>query len=505
MNIDFKKTEKVVRITTVATLSVLICWGLLSVIFQIKPFWVDEWRVIYNLKFKDAESLWGPLDFMQQFPRVYLELIKAFTSAFNYSYTTLRLPSFLVGTATVLLCYRLMKKLYPDGHLNRFLFVMILVSYCTFTDYYVQIKQYSMDMFLSLIGIWQLIELISLRGTKTLHSGKYVLLCLSFLIVPFFSYTYPIVVAPVFGIILLQSLGFLAKENNGSNKRVLALQWFPLCLSACSILVFYFIDVAQLMKDQGMRSFWGHLMMAQGFADFFDKVYNLFAVVGAGLLYWYIFGILGTAAFLFGIYKTGTTFFKREPALSDISRLYAVLLLLMVIVLFIAGKLPLAEPRLNAFTIPSISILIIYFLDQMQEYKNGKFSYSMTAILYIGVIGNIYTTIIASITGNEYEKKMNIYRSTENAIVLAQVKNLPILVTPEVAYPYDKTVNLPYEGTVPGDWVLKTFPAYSVMKNTPVYAIKDMANLKEDMKGLPANVKKVLAGDGKTFLIIRRD
>jgi hypothetical protein len=175
------------------------------------------------------------------------------------------------------------------------------------------------------------------------------------------------------------------------------------------------------------------------------------------------------------------------------------------VVLFITGKFPVGEPRLNAFTIPAISILLIYFLDVCAQYpRAAKFARVTAALLYISVIGNIYTTFIASVTGPVYAKKMDIYKSTEDAIVLAQAKKIPILITPEVAYPYDKTWNLPFQGTVPGDWVLKTFPAYKVAENIPVYAISDLAGLQKYMKQLPPYITSVMAGDGRSFRIIRR-
>ncbi len=113
MAISIRNPGKIFRLLSIITLVFIMCWGLLLVAIQIKPFWVDEWRVIYNLKYKNAAAIFGPLDFMQQFPRVYLVLIKLFTSFFDYSYFTLRLPSFLVGTFTIIFSYRLMRKMYP--------------------------------------------------------------------------------------------------------------------------------------------------------------------------------------------------------------------------------------------------------------------------------------------------------------------------------------------------------------------------------------------------------
>jgi hypothetical protein len=52
---------------------------------------------------------------------------------------------------------------------------------------------------------------------------------------------------------------------------------------------------------------------------------------------------------------------------------------------------------------------------------------------------------------------------------------------------------------MPGDWVLKTFPAYKAGSGTAVYALNDMSELKDCMKRLPATVKSVMVGDGSSF------
>jgi hypothetical protein len=129
---------------------------------------------------------------------------------------------------------------------------------------------------------------------------------------------------------------------------------------------------------------------------------------------------------------------------------------------------------------------------------------TLSVVLYVGLIGNICTTFYASISGPEYARKMEIYRSTQKAILLAQSQNIPALITPGIAWPYDTTQNLPFKNTVPGDWVLKTFPAYNVGEHIPVYAIRDLASLAEELRRLPPGIKSVIAGDGRYFRIIRR-
>ena len=99
---------------------------------------------------------------------------------------------------------------------------------------------------------------------------------------------------------------------------------------------------------------------------------------------------------------------------------------------------------------------------------------------------------------------MEIYKATEAAITLAQAKKLPILITPGVAYPYEKTKNLPYETTIPGGWVLKTFPAYKEADGISVVAIDSLTEVSAAMSRLPASTNAVIAGDGISYKIITR-
>ena len=504
---NIKNPEKIIRIATIATLSFMACWGLLQVVAEIRPFWVDEWRIIYNLKFKTAAQLWGPLDFMQQFPRAYITPIKWFTSRFGYSYTALRLPSYLVGLSVIIVCYRLMNRLYSPGHFNRFLFVLVLISCSTFTDYFVEIKQYTMELLLSLVALWQLIELLEMDNAAPLHKGRYQLLCASFLAAPFFSYSYPVAIAPVFIVLLVQSVYIPGNgSTTGIKRNLIILKFFPLLLCAISISIFYIIDVSQLLRDKNMHKFWGHLLMDGGFScrSFFVNFYMLFAEVGSGFVFWYLFGVFGILSFMFGIRSALNSKYNVTDNTVFI-RLYCVGLLLLAIALFAAGKLPLGEPRLNAFTIPAISILLIHFFDFLAARDaKGRFAKILATLFYVGLIGNIYTTFFASFTGSGYTRKMAIYKATEAAITLAEAKNLPIFVTPGVAYPYEKTKNLPYETTIPGDWVLKTFPAYKVADGISVVAIDSLAEASAAMSRLAASTNAVIAGDGISYKIITR-
>ncbi len=508
MRSGLRDPEKAARYLTIATLSVMVAWGMVSVLFEVRPFWVDEWRIIYNLKFKTVPEIWGKLAFMQQFPRTYLALLKLFTASFDYNYWSLRLPSFIVALVTILSLYRLCGRLYPQANYTRFLLVLMLVSCGTFTEYFVQIKQYTMDLLLCVVAIWQLVYLLDESDGKLYGKTAYVALCLGFFFAPFFSYTYPIVITPVYGVILLQNIAYWKSSSNTQDKiKVIFRQWLPLFFCTFSITVFYLLDVSQLTADKDMKNYWGHLMLNNGFhfGAFCEHVFHVFAQAGSGFLFWWLFGLLCSAAFVYAVYVSCRNVYTRSFDTPNLVLLYSVLLLLLMIALHAAGKLPLGEPRLNAFAIPAISILLIRMLEALSA---GRTTAIATRVVFfallLGLCGNIFSTVAASFTDDKYARRMEIYRATEKALKVAKQQKLPVLITPGVAFPYDNTINFPFTNTVPGDWVLMTFPAYKVGESMPVYAIEDTAHIQQYLGQLPPGVSSAMIGDGLNYRIVKR-
>jgi hypothetical protein len=506
MRIRFKAPEKAARSVTLLAIAALFTWGVVSVTAEVRPFWVDEWRIIYNLKFKTIEGLWGKLAYMQQFPRTYLSILKTITSWFDYNYYSLRIPSFLIGVATMGSLFGLAQKLYPRENYNRFLLVLMLVSCGTFTEYFVQIKQYTMDLFLCTVVLWQLYYLLQRLVVGSI--GGYLLLCISFLLAPFFSYTYPLVAAPVYGVLLLQHIQYWKTPVATPHKiRVILRQWLPLFFCTFSITVFYMVDVRQLTADRDMSFYWGHLMMNNGFDlfIFFRNIFHMFAQAGSGLLFWWLFGLLCSAAFLYNSVDLIRSRLFNEADTGSAFLTYSLLLMLLIFVLHGAGKLPIGEPRLNAFLIPATAMLLIRLLGYLGSTKRtAQFSAVVSVLLYAGLTGNIFTTIAASFTDSKYARRMQVYRATDKALRTATSEKIPVLITPGVAYPYENTVNFPYDGTVPGDWVFMTFPGYRVGAGVDVFAIQDTNDIMKQINQLPGNVKMAMVGDGLNYRIVKR-
>ena len=503
-----KNPEKFAYVITLITLIFLVCMGATLVLFRIQPFWVDEWFIISSLKTKSIRELFGQLNFMQQFPRVYLALIKSFSSFFNYSYFSLRFPSFMVSVATIVLSYRVMNKIYDRSQIARYLFVLILVSSFTFTEYFVEMKQYPMDILMSVVALWQLIELVRVGRGEEIKTARYVLLCTSFLIVPFFSYTYPIAIVPAYVVVFLQSLAILRNGGlSGNNKRIIARQWAPLLLGIIGIFGFYAVDARHLASDAIMYERWSFLLVNSDhkFLSFLSSIYSLFSQTGNGIIFENLFGVLGICGLLFGISATIKSRLKiNEWAHEIYLRVYSCLLLLLTLVLFLCKKLPLGTPRLNAFTTPSIAILVIYVLQLMLLSNRPQWQKMiLPLLLYAGVAGNVFTHYTGYFTTAEYKRQAATYVATENAIRLAQDMKIPILITQGVAYPYAQAA-ADAGAPDPAVWVLKTFPAYDIHMGLPVYAISDTASAGEYLAHLPPNITRVLAGDGISFRTIER-
>ncbi len=519
--------DKLVKKVTLAALAVMLCWGLFLVLVQIKPFAIDEWRIIYNLKFRNASALLGPLEFVQQFPRVYLEVIKAFTSVFDYSYFSLRLPSFLVGTATMALAWKLMNRIFGKEQPGRYLLVLIIIASPAFFVHYVEMKQYTMDILLSLVGIWQLLQLQDISKGTPFSVRKYLLLCLSFVAAPFFSYTYPIVITPLFFIVFMYSIRSIRIQKEGLGI-VLFRIWLPLIFSAISIVAFYHFDAARLLKDNKMHLYWQYLMMPDSFDPllFCKAFYNLFALAGSGLFFEVLIGTLGMMAFFYSIKECAGSLKKPSWDTEEFISWYSVCLIIIVMVLFTAGKLAIGERRLNIYLLPVAGILIVTFINRLQQIPAlRKITGAVMTIIITGAVGNVVSAPVNEMMEKRHNTMLRIYVNTENAIVEARLKKIPVFITPAIACPFEKRINYPgtniaaNELCIPGytergdenpgpdilgDWVLKTFPAFIPDGRIAVYAIRDMGELTNSMKQLPPDIKAVMAGDGVTYKIVER-
>lgn len=489
------------RDLTLVVLFLLVGIGIFMTFFEVKPFWVDEWFIIDNLKNKSYAELWRPLHFMQQFPRTYLSVFKAVTSAFHYSYISLRIISLLVSISAIGLAYYLGKRLFAN-EVTRYLFVLIIVSSFTFTEYFVETKQYPMDILVSLVALWQFMELARYRqGSRK----KYSVLCASFFIAPFFSYTYLLVIAPVYLLVATSIVQGAAKK-----KQLLVpgpRHWLPLALGIIGAGIFYIIDGRQLASDRCMNDRWSFLMIDKNhpLRSIATSFYTLFAQVGAGLLFEIVFATLGICSFIAALVAIARSRWsgKGEADTGEPIKAYVCLVILITMTLFIMGRIPVGTPRLNVFTVPSIAILVILLVNRLWQRFSGNIGrFLLPALLYAGVIGNLFTWYIHYFTSTEYQKQMTIFNNTQAAIRWSVTKKSPIFITPGVTYPYEQAV-IDAGDKDPAAWVLKTFPAYPAENGPAVYAVPDTASALISA-GDKTTCREVIVGDGTYYRILKK-
>ena len=129
-----------------------------------------------------------------------------------------------------------------------------------------------------------------------------------------------------------------------------------------SISAFYLIDVRQLAADTIMYDRWNFIMLNDDhkILSFFISAYSLFAQVGTGDLFENVFGVLGVVSFIAGVVYVAKGWRRKQQSIEWQLRLYSLLVVCLALVLFLFKKLPLGTPRLNVFTVPAITLLIIY-------------------------------------------------------------------------------------------------------------------------------------------------
>ncbi len=479
--------EKAARITGYVTIGFFLCTGLIAAVAAIRPFWLDEWFIIQNLKFRESAALWGALEYMQQFPRLYLQALKIISDTFNYSYSSLRLPSFIVHTAAVVLCLSLGRKLFKGYAPAVFTFVLIYISFKTSVDYFVQVKQYTMEMCLGLVAMWQLMSIHKILNRERLSIPHWVMLYVSMGTVTFFSYTYPILATGMLYVIVMRRV---MKQKEATRDRYNPHIPIMIMLCAASIALFYIYDVMYVMHDGGMQDYWKDFIMKDGFSFrlFFGNIFKLFAHQGAGALFESMFGVLGIAGWVLGFYEFRKNVKSSEPL--HIMIAFATSVVAVMVALFALGKLPLGAHRLNAFATPLLALLSINFILWLKQYPKLKVpATTLLSILLLAQAGNVFSSVINNMTGEDNKKKRAIYHQVSSCILSAQDKRLPIVAHRSIAFPND------VHAEVTGDWVLETFPAYDVRSKLPVLAVDRREDAEELMHAQKISAAMYIAAD----------
>jgi hypothetical protein len=284
-----------------------------------------------------------------------------------------------------------------------------------------------------------------------------------------------------------------------------------------STVIFYLIDVKNVMADE--RMYQSYIEMSGGREPFIADFWKLFALVGSGLVFEIVFGILGLASFFYAVYRLAQARIK-VLTFRNYLELYAVFLIFLVLFFLFTNKIHGGVARLTAFSVPTIAILIVFFLEDLK----AKYSYTRVAnivagILFLGLFGNIISTCINSFTYPEYSTRIKTYWSTSVALKQARLEGIPIMTTNEVdgrqvdvdpsAPGKISTNNITPEiiagkGGVGAEVIIKVYPEYKVWDTIPIYLIPDAKWVEEYVKQLPDKYTSAVVGDGLTYKKIHR-
>lgn len=511
------KFERYIKIACWSVVILLVLLGLTEALFQIRPFWNDEWRLTYNVKFKSIPQLWGVLDLIQECPRTLLSALKVIAQFFDYSYYSFRLPALVFTVANLGMVFYLRKRLFGNNSIWSYLFVMVIIGSDTFVNYIVQFKHYEVDYFLCLVGIWQYLTLLDILKRKYVSAGKWLLLCSSFAVAPFFSYVYPIVVTPVFFLVL--QVWLLERKSYRYTRSDYAKAIAPLVFCTIGIVLFYWVDVRHMLGDTDMyQSYQVMLGLEKSENPLLHNFWSFFSLLGSGLVFEIIWGVTGMLSFFYnlGIVRKVRSVFKSE---FDAVRLYGIYLIVLTLVLVFSGKLMGGVGRLVAFTVPSLALLISYALQQMADnMRLRKVAAGVYVVLFLGLCGSVVTCGINTFTYKEYANRIHTFHSLGDALKEARQRKVPLLYTQGVyGNPLPDTSALGqisdnnivkshakgWDGMC-AEVLVKVNPEYKMWDSIAIYFIGGMKDKLAYVNQLPSNYVGAVVTNGQRYEYVAR-
>ena len=420
---------------------------------------------------------------MQQFPRVYLSIIKFLSETFNYNYFAIRILPFLIQVINIFLIYFLISKIvFPLNKVKASLFVLFFLSFHTTLFYFSQLKQYTMDMFFTFISIWYFYYLSLYYQKITTKSFGYIAMLVCIFLGPFFSYTFPIVVTPIMiGLFITFSLELY-------NKKFSIKPLLPLAIFILALLLNYYTDLQFVLSDKGqyhnfdmyVMNYSSNSLIMKSLLNiawlftsifFFDKSYNsnfLYLLYFIKILV-LIFSLLG---FIILLYKQVVKlkieklwFFKslsftNTPGI----QLYFLLLLFITLVLYLIKMLPVGTHRINYFCFTYISYFLItgiFFIIK----KFDKLKYILLPVVFFAATFPAIRSDICELKNTNLNFDQKIYENVGNAINTAQINSLPIIVSYNEFYPMSIM-----EGQE--TLMIKSHHVYKPKYSIPVFVVK---------------------------------
>lgn len=416
-----------------------------------KAFWLDEWFLLYNIKFRTYAGLFSNLDYIQQIPRVYLALLKYCAETFNYSYYSLRaIPTLVQGANIYLICFFVSKILFREGGYKRYLFITLFISYHSSLFYFSQFKQYSMEMFITILCFLSFNYFSKPNKLRRSLGITWILTGILFITGPLLSYSFPIVAAPV---ILFLSLAIILQEIDFKTRLR-----YSLLISAfvIGLSLSWFTDLRFVLFDKSQYGNFSENIMnyssLTGWENalhsfiwlltsifFFDRSYPLIGMILLYLLKALTFTLVSCGI----VVEVRRLFFNKRLLAwlrtlsmnnSPSSGTYFLGILMATLTLFAIKILPVGAHRLTYYCVLPLAYFFVIGLAEVLNYKT-KFNISLIpCALFIGLFPALRSSL------NEFKNEnlnfdQRIYNNVGEAIKLARMENLPIVVRKNTFYP----------------------------------------------------------------------
>ncbi len=331
--------------------------------FGQRPLWNDEQAVFSSIQiFQPSEFFTQPLRMVQVFPHLYLYVIQAFSKCFDYSLLSLRFFSFIfmMGAFTIWLK---IARVELKCRVEFLTFMLCWVASVPLIYYSAELKQYSLDVFVS--GFFVLFLSAQPRLSQPSSVGKYGLTLAVLPAAVLFSYP-----AYFFLVFPLWHMCRAYKEDRSQLKFILLYLFSILVFAAIS----YQFDIRLRPVEAVTNGFNDYFISTHSWKDFFqtfgEGVNNLFSR-------WFVelpkvFRKLARFFMMFGFIWLFVAPFVFKGTSDRRFNSVAFIALIVFFELAVAGaleKYPFGVPRTALFLCPMLLILTIQGIGSLKKFN----------------------------------------------------------------------------------------------------------------------------------------
>lgn len=321
-------------------------------------FWDDECSLAWNVIHKSYLDFFSVLNYTQVAPPFFMILSKFITHIFGVRDFVLRLTPFLFGIFSMILFLLVSKEIF-ENKLTVIISNLIFSINQTLINYASEFKQYSCDVFFTLLCFYLFLDLLS----KKTSIKKNILYSAIFIVSTWFSFVSVFIITAGFMGLFIKQLK--EKKFDFKNSLILVLPVFVNCLF---YLNFYIIKTYTSNITE-LNNYWHNSYIAKDFSNLLFLVKNIIS--------YFIFPSQFTLPAILAIIAGMCILFKKKP--------YPTLILLITILLegFASwlGYYPF-EKRVILFLLP-IVLLFIAAIFEAFDFKHKFKSFFILICFFV--------------------------------------------------------------------------------------------------------------------------